>query len=279
MDNPVSTSSPSEDQQVAKDTPCRRCSYNLRGLRMNGQCPECGTPVGVSTLGDLLRFSDPAWLQKLGWGLMLVMVEVGTAVAVVGVSLYIFLGSWRSWIMLVGAVIGISGAWLLTVPDPSGLGEAQYATTRRFVRVTLGFDLAWRTITLIAGSFNLAVGVFSFLDAAQLVAILVGASGEFAKFLYLRKLINRIPHHWLARQAMFLQWTYPLGLTMLSLTLAMLRMSTGRTGMLWFVSMLGWLTTFHTLLYIVMIFFFNQTRRVVGRQLGLARQSWASAGV
>jgi len=44
---------------VVSDVPCRRCSYNLRGLNYAGRCPECGTAVGQSIYGNLLRFSDP----------------------------------------------------------------------------------------------------------------------------------------------------------------------------------------------------------------------------
>jgi ribosomal protein S27AE len=44
---------------IIADTTCRRCGYNLRGLSRDGRCPECGTPIGLSTHGDLLRSSGP----------------------------------------------------------------------------------------------------------------------------------------------------------------------------------------------------------------------------
>ncbi len=31
---------------IADDRPCRRCSYNLKGLQPGQRCPECGTPIG-----------------------------------------------------------------------------------------------------------------------------------------------------------------------------------------------------------------------------------------
>jgi hypothetical protein len=35
--------------QIDRDVMCRRCHYNLRGLAVDGNCPECGSPVGAST--------------------------------------------------------------------------------------------------------------------------------------------------------------------------------------------------------------------------------------
>src|SRR5688500_6889706 len=67
---------------VAADVPCRRCSYNVRGLSVYGRCPECGTPVGVSVHGDLLRFSDPRWLQRLAQGATLLFWGIILAIAV-----------------------------------------------------------------------------------------------------------------------------------------------------------------------------------------------------
>jgi hypothetical protein len=38
-------SSSQEDDVIAEDMPCIRCFYNLRGLREEGRCPECGTAI------------------------------------------------------------------------------------------------------------------------------------------------------------------------------------------------------------------------------------------
>src|SRR5690242_2831255 len=69
---------------VETDALCRRCGYNLRGLPLDGRCPECATPVGLSLRGDLIRFSDPRWSARVVGGLAVVfwasIVMVGLSV-------------------------------------------------------------------------------------------------------------------------------------------------------------------------------------------------------
>lgn len=40
--------------RIEQDVPCPDCGYNLRGLRMDGRCPECGRPA-VDTFARPLR--------------------------------------------------------------------------------------------------------------------------------------------------------------------------------------------------------------------------------
>ena len=34
---------------IHEDRPCADCGYNLKGLRLNGRCPECGAPISPNT--------------------------------------------------------------------------------------------------------------------------------------------------------------------------------------------------------------------------------------
>ncbi len=58
------------------DRPCARCGYNLRGLKPDGHCPECGSSLAQSLQGNFLRFSDPVWLDKLRLGTTLIIWNV-----------------------------------------------------------------------------------------------------------------------------------------------------------------------------------------------------------
>jgi hypothetical protein len=45
-----------ENRELARSLHCRRCGYNLRGLRVGGQCPECGLEVWETVVSTV----DPA---------------------------------------------------------------------------------------------------------------------------------------------------------------------------------------------------------------------------
>lgn len=65
---------------LATDTPCTSCGYNLRGLRHDQACPECGAEVWRSCQGDLLRFADPEWLKRLRLGVWLLLASLAFSV-------------------------------------------------------------------------------------------------------------------------------------------------------------------------------------------------------
>src|ERR1043165_6321383 len=53
---------------LISDVPCRSCSYNLRGLHRDSDCPECATEIQLCLRGNLLYCSDPDWVEKLKIG-------------------------------------------------------------------------------------------------------------------------------------------------------------------------------------------------------------------
>ena len=56
--------------EIQEDTPCLACGYNLRGLSSDWRCPECGTAIGRSLHGNLLRFAQPQYVRKLARGVI-----------------------------------------------------------------------------------------------------------------------------------------------------------------------------------------------------------------
>src|SRR5882724_1520122 len=137
-----------ENGIVTEDVLCRKCAYNVRGLHQNGKCPECGTPVGLSIRGNLLCYSDPAWVDKLSRGVDLILWGLLAAVvaSVAGSIVVMSLGTKAqilAQIIGVGAsVVGFIGAWLLTSPDPGTEEPSQMVNARKIVRFALVFAMA-----------------------------------------------------------------------------------------------------------------------------------------
>jgi hypothetical protein len=195
---------------ISVDLACRRCGYNLRGLNHAGRCPECGTPVGLSCHGDLLRFADPTWVDKLGRGVRYVLwgILVGFLAALVGAAFAGFLQTEAigTVITIAGSLVGLYGAWLITAPDPSGIGEDKYVTDRKVVRFTLLLGLAAQLVQFLTEVLTLPAELELALVGVAMLGALGAVGGEFAKLHYFQKLALRIPDPALAGRARALRW-------------------------------------------------------------------------
>ena len=58
----------SVDGRIAEDKICIDCGYNLRGLRTDGRCPECGGEVAASLRGHELHHASLPWLRSVRRG-------------------------------------------------------------------------------------------------------------------------------------------------------------------------------------------------------------------
>lgn len=70
---------------------CRKCGYELRGLRTGGNCPECGEPVrsrrpAMGVRDGTMTDADPRYVETLRWGFVLMSVAVMASVLAVIVS-------------------------------------------------------------------------------------------------------------------------------------------------------------------------------------------------
>jgi hypothetical protein len=204
--------------QVVADLSCRKCGYNLRGLNINGRCPECGTAVGYSAQGDLLRFCDPDWVETLRRGATFIIA--GIAVIFLGVIVGIGLGAaigasggglailpvLMAIIVVVGYALGLIGWWSITTPDPSGLGEDTYGTSRKIIRVALLVGLASQVVDIGEKFSSVPTSLGVVLTLFQIGAGLVGVVGFFAQLQYLKKMALRIPDEAMSSRANFLMW-------------------------------------------------------------------------
>ncbi len=268
---------------ITRDVPCRQCAYNLRGLAANGRCPECGQPVALSINGDLLCFSDPNWVAKLRTGALIILASIlGSTLSFVLAlaATYVLRRSFLVEQHILGLLIGIAlvvGAWLLTEPDPSGVGERDYGRPRRIVRVTLLLGLADHLIRIAMGQLRpdpigrLALAVLLIFIAAGSVA------GTFALLLYLAKLAGRIPSNRLAGRARSLTWGYGglRGLVVLGGVVLTIAKSDGARAVLVTGSCammpLNLMLLVAGLLYVLML---NDFKKEFRKQEKLARNNW-----
>jgi hypothetical protein len=227
--NPMAASAPGV---VPMDVPCRKCGYNLRGLSVDGRCPECGIAVGLSTYGDLLRYSDPAWLAKLRTGVTLILWGILAMVVTVVLLVVVFMvigfrtaargggggggtpasgaAANQAIVMSLATLVGyglmLVGAWLLTEPDPSGLGEDQYGTSRKLIRIMLGLGVLNYLINIGINAATITPSIFVTLQSFNFIFQIAGLVGTCAQLQYLKKLAVRIPDDSLAGRAHTILW-------------------------------------------------------------------------
>ncbi len=65
----------SDSTTLNVDTPCAICGYNLRGLTVDKVCPECGSAIGRSIHGNMLRYADPKWLGSVLLAVFLITTQ------------------------------------------------------------------------------------------------------------------------------------------------------------------------------------------------------------
>ena len=128
---------------ITRDLPCLGCGYNLRGLKENDRCPECGSPVGLSIFGDALRFSHPDWVDAVRRGLLMIFnaISLGLGAFIgLGCILGMLFRQDASFVILVvlptvANTVICFGCYLTTAIEPRAHIDEAPITLRRFVRL------------------------------------------------------------------------------------------------------------------------------------------------
>ena len=277
---------------VNNDISCRKCGYNLRGLSTAGRCPECGTPVGYSFHGDLLQFCEPSWVETLQKGAQTFVI--GVVVIVLGSIVAGLIGAATGsgavallvgLVVLVGWGLTVLGWWRMTEPDPSGMGEDQYGTSRKIIRVALIVGIVQQVLNLLTRMFGPESAVTIGLQVLALVAGIIGVVGFFAQLTYLKKLALRIPDQALSNRANFLLYALPIsyGLIILAGGFMALTVRNGQpgagaggalAGFGCFMAIVGIAVIVFAIMYLFLV---EKMGKRFKEQAQIARASWAAA--
>jgi hypothetical protein len=212
---------------VLEDRPCLQCGYSLRGLPLDGHCPECGIPVANSLRGNLLVYSSLIYLESLHRGA--VFVISGVLIGLVGAVVAFFIRFWLTFPSrasfhlgtldllaratdLFASLLALFGWWLLSAPDPGLLGEDHSMNSRKLVRIVVAIGAAAALLAFVLQMINF-LNPLPYAVASKIAALVGGAASIvqfFASMTYLRWLARRVPDRALHNEAARFMWMGPL---------------------------------------------------------------------
>jgi hypothetical protein len=208
---------------LERDVICVQCSYNLRGLKPESRCPECGTIVLRSLQGNLLKFSSAEYLAKLHLGVFIILAAIVAqflllfamiALGFLGMTNAQLMGAVEITSMLAGVGVGIAqllGWWLFSEEDPGVVGTDKGSTARTVVRASV---IVLAGLTLLGAVVTLTMPLGTAGQFAVMI-LQLGAQAVmfFASMLYLRWLAPRLPNPRVHKRAGLLMWLGPLLMT------------------------------------------------------------------
>lgn len=206
---------------------CRKCGYDLTGLRDGARCPECGGPLSSARTrryGDQMLDAPRRWLWIYSIGSALLAVSGAGAVAflIAFAVLRRPVPSWPSGIALAGVVLtGVAwavGAWIVSGPKPATRKQVGERRTewRRCRLVARSTQCLWAGGTLwLSGLW--ATGTWS-IPLLATGAGMVAAAAVGACLLMTMMSDNA---HWASdpgtgEQLRIASWVFPLAILLLA---------------------------------------------------------------
>lgn len=148
------------DTVITENRPCRKCGYELKGLRVGLQCPECGEPIksrpkSKGAREGTMADADPAYVATLRWGFVLMSLAIMASLFGMIVRFFAYFGGpawyWAgSSISVIASFAWCGGVLIVSRPRPEPFNSLDEpildnARVRTLVRVCGG---VWVVYTL-----------------------------------------------------------------------------------------------------------------------------------
>ena len=134
------------NQTVHQWRECPACNYDLRGAPARGQCPECGLPIEmpIGKIDDALSLMPMPVIKRFRFGALLSILGLVSIMVVAVLLIEWQYPSLVCLLLLIGAVLWITGAWFLTpsLVLPQGAWRG-FTGTSRIRKLGRWLQLAW----------------------------------------------------------------------------------------------------------------------------------------
>jgi hypothetical protein len=179
---------------------------------------------------DTLRYADPAWLRWLCVGTAMLIAEKLLFIAWMAGRVILSV-RWRTRfsIDIVTALLSfasLTGWWILSTPDPSGLGEETYGSARRMTRFASIVATAEMILRSVQQTLHLAPELDRILVLLIYAVAIIPIVGEVARWGYIAAIALRIPKDSLVETARWLRGASPVV-----------------ASFAWLLSLVAWITT------------------------------------
>ena len=219
------------DGRIDQDLPCVKCGYNLRTMRDDGQCPECGASVGESARLAWLCQHDPVWLRRLARATVWMVIAMVCLAGLPVLGLWLLLGGPEDDTLVPcclaalasGAVSGLHASSELTAPHSAGAfqrrvrGVARWALAAGLISLLALVGL----VLLLAEARRPGVWIWVVPALALSVTVSLGV-GVWAMLVYAADLAAKIPEARLVKQLGIVAWAFALCFLALCATVMML---------------------------------------------------------
>lgn len=220
------------------DILCVGCGYDLRNLPVDGPCPECGRAIAESVDGRRLTAADPTWLKRLATGQALIAAGVPVAfvaLCLIPLLMMVVFGvmavgiTWTNAVqdaidstvtllfatVLIGILLCVIGAILVTAPDPSERDAEHALSGRNLARWGLALTVVFAVLFDVVASSPLPVPVMVAVQSVLLLLMVPSVTtGTVGLLRCLAARGARIPDHDLVQRTasseLMLRWTLPI---------------------------------------------------------------------